>query len=134
MSISESSQLYEGWVIVVDNWLVPNIDNNINVHNKLNDCIDNNIINDEQTFGIFNEDIDDDIENNNDDNIEENNLEDNDEGPSSRDKKKIVLTESVHGGRMHLKNISQSALAVLAEYGAPTGFLTFTTNSNWDEI
>ena len=120
------------------NLLNTNIDNNLNVHNEFNENIDNNIINDEQTFGIFNEDIDDDIENNNDDldddNIEDNNFEDNDEGPSSRDKKKIFLTESVHGGRMHLKNISQNALAVLAEYGAPTGFLTFTTNSNWDEI
>ena len=47
--------------------------------------------------------------------------------------KKIYLTESVHDGRMHLKNISQNALSVLAEYSAPTGFLTFTTNSNWDK-
>jgi len=80
------------------------------------------------------EDVDNDIEKDNDDlddnNNEDNNLEDNDEGPSSRDKKKIYLTESAHGGRMHLKNISQNALAVLAEYGVPTGFLTFTTNSN----
>ena len=116
-------------ISVNDNYTVTN--------NEINTNYDN-ITNDEQPFGIFMEDIDNDIENDNDDlddnNNDENNLEDNDEGPSSRDKKKIYLTESVHGGRMHLKNISQNALSVLAEYGAPTGFLTFTTNSNWDEI
>ena len=81
-------------IIVNDNYTVVN-------NNEINTDNDNN----EQTFGIFMEDIDNDIENNNDElddnDNEEKNLENNDEGPSSRDKKKIFLTESVHGGRMH---------------------------------
>ena len=120
-----------------------NVDNNIvnidEVHNNNNNNDNINSSYTEQTFGIF--DNNNNIENefDNVDDVDENNNNDEgdidcDDGPTSRDKRKIYISDSVHGGRIHLRNISQNALSVLSEYGCPTGFLTLTTNVNWDEI
>ena len=65
---------------------------------------------------------------------------DNDEsgqGESSakqRKYKKSFLAESMHGSRRYLKKKAMNGLAVAAEYGKSTVFLTVTTNLNWKEL
>ena len=105
------------------------------------DCNDNDDINANiaQTFGIFDESNNIENEFDNVDELDENvnvneDNDDNDDGPTARDKRKIFISESIHGGRIHLRNVSQNALSVVSEYGCPTCFLTLTTNSEWDEI
>jgi len=119
-----------------DNSMIENDILNIDEDNNNNNDIINSSF--EQTFGIFDENNNIENEFDNVDDVDENNIVDEDidcdDGPTPRDKKKIFISDSVHGGRIHLRNISQNALSVLSEYGCPTGFLTLTTNVNWDEI
>ena len=49
-------------------------------------------------------------------------------------KKKFFLSESVHGGFLHLRKCSQNGLSILSHYGSPTCFLTVTVNPRWKEI
>ena len=119
-----------------DNNMIVSDSFNIDEDNyKNNDTINSSV---EQTFGIFDENNNIENEFDNVDDVDENDVIDEDidcdDGPTQRDKKKIYISDSVHGGRIHLRNISQNALSVLSEYGCPTGFLTLTTNVNWDEI
>ena len=119
-----------------DNNIIENDIVNIDEDNNINNGYINSSI--EQTFGIFDENNNIENEFDNVDDVDENDVIDEDidcdDGPTQRDKKKIYISDSVHGGRIHLRNISQNALSVLSEYGCPTGFLTLTTNVNWDEI
>ena len=114
-----------------------------NNNNNNNNSSDNNVDVDgleEQIAGIFEDRFD---ENNNlNDNViddydesdcDESN-DDNNDGPSEKDKKKVFLSESVHGGFLHLRKCSQNGLSILSHYGSPTCFLTVTVNPRWKEI
>jgi hypothetical protein len=116
-----------------------NNNNNDNNNNSDNNNVDVDGL-EEQIAGIFEDRFD---ENNNlNDNViddydesdcDESN-DDNNDGPSEKDKKKVFLSESVHGGFLHLRKCSQNGLSILSHYGSPTCFLTVTVNPRWKEI
>lgn len=47
---------------------------------------------------------------------------------------KTICPKSVTGSRRHLRSLSLDALTTIAEYGAPTFFITLTCNIKWREI
>jgi Helitron helicase-like domain at N-terminus len=47
---------------------------------------------------------------------------------------KTICPKSVTGSRRHLRSLSLDALTTVAEYGAPTFFITLTCNTKWREI
>jgi hypothetical protein len=47
---------------------------------------------------------------------------------------KTVCPKSITGSRRHLRSLSLDALTTVAEYGAPTFFITLTCNTKWREI
>jgi len=127
---------------IFDNTTTTNNNNDNNNNNNKNS--DNNNVDvdglEEQIAGIFEDRFD---ENNNlNDNViddydesdcDESN-DDNNDGPSEKDKKKVFLSESVHGGFLHLRKCSQNGLSILSHFGSPTCFLTVTVNPRWKEI
>ena len=129
---------------IFDNTTTTNNNNDNNNNNNNNKNSDNNNVDvdglEEQIAGIFEDRFD---ENNNlNDNViddydesdcDESN-DDNNDGPSEKDKKKVFLSESVHGGFLHLRKCSQNGLSILSHYGSPTCFLTVTVNPRWKEI
>ena len=117
---------------------------------SINNNNDDNVVDDdeleEQIAGIFQDRVDEydnlndnviddydesDCDEDNDDGKEDNN---NDDGPTEKDKKKVFLSESVHGGFLHLRKCSQNGLSILSHFGSPTCFLTLTVNPKWNEI
>ena len=122
-----------------DNTTTTNNNNDNNNNNSDNNNVDVDGL-EEQIAGIFEDRFD---ENNNlNDNViddydesdcDESN-DDNNDGPSEKDKKKVFLSESVHGGFLHLRKCSQNGLSILSHFGSPTCFLTVTVNPRWKEI
>lgn len=48
--------------------------------------------------------------------------------------KRVVLAPTFMGGPRHMNRMFEDAMAIVAEHGKPSLFVTFTTNPNWREI
>jgi len=61
---------------------------------------------------------------------------DNLEGAPDADEpeRTTFLSQSFHGSRRYLLSLARSAICLVAEFGRPTLFITFTCNQHWSEV